>query len=147
MRETVIVEAVRTAVGKRNGGLSGMHPADLSAVVSRLVEVKAREDTSGLDISLIKAGSIVGVVTDAATGRPLAAATVHALAREETVPFPGVSPVTQTDAEGRYTLSAVPPGKWSLLVEADGYDVQSVPDVVATSGGETILDVRLKAQQ
>jgi len=33
MRETVIVEAVRTAVGKRNGGLSDMHAADLSAVV------------------------------------------------------------------------------------------------------------------
>ncbi|MCV7197842.1 thiolase family protein [Mycobacterium angelicum] len=33
MRETVIVGAVRTAVGKRNGGLSGMHAADLSAVV------------------------------------------------------------------------------------------------------------------
>jgi acetyl-CoA acyltransferase len=33
MRETVIVEAVRTAVGKRNGGLSGMHAADLSALV------------------------------------------------------------------------------------------------------------------
>ena len=33
MRETVIVEAVRTAVGKRNGGLSGVHPADLSAIV------------------------------------------------------------------------------------------------------------------
>jgi len=33
MRETVIAEAVRTAVGKRNGGLSGMHAADLSAVV------------------------------------------------------------------------------------------------------------------
>jgi acetyl-CoA acyltransferase len=33
MRETVIVEAVRTAVGKRNGGLSGQHAADLSAVV------------------------------------------------------------------------------------------------------------------
>jgi acetyl-CoA acyltransferase len=33
MRETVIVEAVRTAVGKRNGGLSGAHAADLSAVV------------------------------------------------------------------------------------------------------------------
>jgi acetyl-CoA acyltransferase len=39
MRETVIVEAVRTAVGKRNGGLSGMHAADLSAVVlNELVE-------------------------------------------------------------------------------------------------------------
>ncbi|MEY8014568.1 thiolase family protein [Mycobacterium servetii] len=33
MRETVIVEAVRTPVGKRNGGLSGLHAADLSAVV------------------------------------------------------------------------------------------------------------------
>ena len=31
MRETVIVEAVRTPVGKRNGGLSDMHAADLSA--------------------------------------------------------------------------------------------------------------------
>lgn len=39
MRETVIVEAVRTAVGKRNGGLSGMHAADLSAIVlNELVE-------------------------------------------------------------------------------------------------------------
>ncbi|MFD8216611.1 thiolase family protein [Streptomyces sp. NPDC059697] len=33
MREAVIVEGVRTAVGKRHGGLSGMHAADLSAVV------------------------------------------------------------------------------------------------------------------
>lgn len=33
MRETVIVEAVRTPVGKRNGGLSGFHAADLSALV------------------------------------------------------------------------------------------------------------------
>jgi acetyl-CoA acetyltransferase family protein len=39
MRETVIVEAVRTPVGKRNGALSGMHAADLSAVVlNELVE-------------------------------------------------------------------------------------------------------------
>lgn len=39
MRETVIVEAVRTPVGKRNGGLSGFHAADLSALVlNALVE-------------------------------------------------------------------------------------------------------------
>jgi acetyl-CoA acyltransferase len=39
VRETVIVEAVRTPVGKRNGGLSGMHAADLSAVVlNELIE-------------------------------------------------------------------------------------------------------------
>jgi acetyl-CoA acyltransferase len=39
MRETVIVEAVRTPVGKRNGGLADQHAADLSAVVlSELAE-------------------------------------------------------------------------------------------------------------
>jgi acetyl-CoA acyltransferase len=39
MREAVVVEAVRTPVGKRNGGLSSVHAADLSAVVlAELVE-------------------------------------------------------------------------------------------------------------
>ncbi|OBG41248.1 MULTISPECIES: thiolase family protein [Mycolicibacter] len=33
MRPTVIVGAVRTPVGKRNGGLAGTHAADLSAIV------------------------------------------------------------------------------------------------------------------
>ena len=33
MAEAVIVEAVRSPVGKRNGGLSGVHAADLSAQV------------------------------------------------------------------------------------------------------------------
>ncbi|MCG5434262.1 thiolase family protein [Mycobacterium sp. MYCO198283] len=48
MRETVIVDAVRTPVGKRNGGLAGMHAADLSAVV--LGELAAR---TGLDPQLV----------------------------------------------------------------------------------------------
>ncbi|UXA16889.1 thiolase family protein [Mycobacterium sp. SMC-4] len=39
MAEAVIVEAVRSPVGKRNGALSGIHPAELSAqVLSGLVE-------------------------------------------------------------------------------------------------------------
>ena len=33
MAEAVIVEAVRSPVGKRNGGLSGVHPGELSAQV------------------------------------------------------------------------------------------------------------------
>jgi acetyl-CoA acyltransferase len=48
MREAVIVEAVRTPVGKRNGGLSAVHPVDLSALV--LAELVRR---SGLDPELI----------------------------------------------------------------------------------------------
>ncbi len=37
MREVVITEAVRTPIGKRNGGLSTVHPADLLARVQRAV--------------------------------------------------------------------------------------------------------------
>ncbi|MDX6427843.1 MAG: acetyl-CoA acyltransferase [Streptosporangiaceae bacterium] len=39
MRDAVIVEAVRTPVGRRNGALSGVHPVDLSAhVLGALVQ-------------------------------------------------------------------------------------------------------------
>jgi acetyl-CoA acyltransferase len=48
MRETVIVEAVRTPVGKRNGGLSTVHAADLSAIV--LTELVER---TGIDPDII----------------------------------------------------------------------------------------------
>jgi len=49
MRETVIVEAVRTPVGKRNGGLSDMHPADLSAIVLNAVMERAGVDPDVVD--------------------------------------------------------------------------------------------------
>jgi acetyl-CoA acyltransferase len=48
MRDAVIVEAVRTPTGKRNGGLSGVHPADLSAQVLR-----ALAERSGIDPALV----------------------------------------------------------------------------------------------
>ncbi|MER7014729.1 acetyl-CoA C-acyltransferase [Saccharopolyspora sp. NPDC000359] len=49
MRDAVIVEAVRTPVGKRNGALSGIHPAELSArVLSALVE-RAGIDPADVD--------------------------------------------------------------------------------------------------
>jgi acetyl-CoA C-acetyltransferase len=48
MSDVVIVEAVRTAVGRRGGGLSGIHPADLLGVA--LNEVVQR---SGIDPTLV----------------------------------------------------------------------------------------------
>ncbi|UXA11554.1 thiolase family protein [Mycobacterium sp. SMC-8] len=48
MAEAVIVEAVRSPIGKRNGGLSGVHPAELSAqVLNGLVE------RAGIDPGLV----------------------------------------------------------------------------------------------
>jgi acetyl-CoA acyltransferase len=44
MRDAVIVEAVRTPVGKRNGGLAGVHPVELAAHV-----LKALAERTGID--------------------------------------------------------------------------------------------------
>src|SRR5690242_15398841 len=48
MRDAVIVEAVRTPLGKRNGGLEETHPADLSAHV-----LNAVIERSGLDPAVV----------------------------------------------------------------------------------------------
>ena len=49
MRDAVIVEAVRTPVGKRNGGLSGVHPTDLSAHVLESLAGRAGIDPVHVD--------------------------------------------------------------------------------------------------
>jgi acetyl-CoA acetyltransferase family protein len=49
MAEAVIVEAVRSAVGKRNGGLSGVHPAELSAQVLAGLAERAGFDPEVID--------------------------------------------------------------------------------------------------
>jgi acetyl-CoA acyltransferase len=49
MRDAVIIDAVRTPVGKRNGALSGIHPVDLSAHV-----LTALADRSSLEPSQVE---------------------------------------------------------------------------------------------
>jgi acetyl-CoA acyltransferase len=49
MRDAVIVEAVRTPVGKRNGGLAGVHPGDLSSHV-----LKALAERAGIDPAVVE---------------------------------------------------------------------------------------------
>jgi acetyl-CoA acyltransferase len=48
MRDAVIVGAVRTPTGKRNGGLAGVHSADLSALV-----LQALVERTGVDPALV----------------------------------------------------------------------------------------------
>ena len=48
MAEAVIVDAVRTAIGKRNGALCGIHPVDLSGSILR-----ALSDRTGIDPAII----------------------------------------------------------------------------------------------
>jgi acetyl-CoA acyltransferase len=49
VRDAVIVAAVRTPVGKRNGGLAGVHPVDLSAYVLNALAERAGLDPAAVD--------------------------------------------------------------------------------------------------
>jgi len=53
MRDVVIVEAVRSPIGRRKGGLAGMHPVDLLGAVQR-----AAIERAGIDPAAV--GQIVG---------------------------------------------------------------------------------------
>ena len=53
MQEVVILSAVRSPIGRRKGGLSGLHPADLLGVVQRAVVERAKIDPA-------QVGQIVG---------------------------------------------------------------------------------------
>ena len=53
MSDVVIVEAVRTPVGRRNGGLSGVHPAELLGLVQRAALERAVVDPGAV-------GQVVG---------------------------------------------------------------------------------------
>lgn len=70
-------------------------------------------------------GTVAGLVTDQATGKPLAGARVVIL---------GTSLIGQTNAEGRYVLTRVPSGTVTLRFSAIGYG--AVSHTVTVAGGE-----------
>ncbi|MEP7344624.1 MAG: TonB-dependent receptor, partial [Gemmatimonadaceae bacterium] len=66
-------------------------------------------------------GSVIGDITDAATGRPVAAAAVQ---------LRGTVRRTTSDLNGRFTLSAVPRGRYTLDVRRLGYTPLSQEGVI-----------------
>src|SRR2546421_7483703 len=60
MREAVIVEAVRTAVGRKNGRLKDWHPVDLMAQVLSVLAQRTGVDTNLVEDVIIGCVSQVG---------------------------------------------------------------------------------------
>jgi acetyl-CoA acyltransferase len=74
VRDAVIVAAVRTPVGKRNGGLSGVHPVDLSGQVLQALAARTGLDPAVVDDVIWGCVSQVGEQTfDIARNAVLAA--------------------------------------------------------------------------
>jgi outer membrane receptor protein involved in Fe transport len=80
------------------------------------------------------AGSVRGVIYDEDFDAPLPAATV-------TIVELGRS-VTATD-EGTFSITDVPPGRYTVVFSKDGYARQVRADVIVTTGQLTDLDARL----
>src|SRR5437879_13069035 len=60
IREAVIVEAVRTPIGKRDGSLKDIHPVDLLAEVLKEAVTRARVDPGEIEDNITGCVSQVG---------------------------------------------------------------------------------------
>ena len=132
MREAVIVEAVRTPVGKRNGGLSAMHAADLSAVVLNALVERTGIDPAAVDDVVWGCVSQVG---DQAGN--IGRYSVLAAGWPESVPGTTVNRACGSSQQALdFAVQAVVSGHQDLVV-AGGVEVMSrVPLGSAKAGGE-----------
>jgi acetyl-CoA acyltransferase len=131
LRETVIVEAVRTPVGKRNGGLSGMHAADLSAVVlNELIERTAIEPDIVDDVIW----GCVSQVGDQSSN--IARYSVLAAGWPESIPGTTINRACGSSQQAvDFAVQAVMSGQQDVVV-AGGVEVMSrVPLGAARAGG------------
>jgi len=80
--------------------------------------------------------TIRGSITDAATAIPLPGATVVVVG--STPPIGAVA-----DQDGNFVISGIPVGRYNLQVSYLGYKLLIIPEVVVTSGKETIVTAAL----
>lgn len=123
MRDAVIVQAVRTPVGRRNGGLSGVHPVDLSAHV-----LGALADRSGIDPALVDdvLWGVVGQVGEQASN--VARSAVLAAAWPEQVPGTTIDRQCGSSQQAiHFAAAAVASGQADLVVAGGVESMSRVP--------------------
>ena len=132
IRDAVIVDAVRTPVGRRNGSLSGIHPVDLSAHV-----LNTLADRTGLDPALVDDviwGCVSQIGEQAAC---IARYSVLAAGWPESVP--GVTIDRQCGSSQQsvhFAAAGVVAGQYDIAI-AGGVEVMSrVPLGAAEAGGQ-----------
>ena len=79
----------------------------------RVARVREGETRGGVDFVLIPGRRVSGRITYRETGKPAARISVTLMGRD--------SMDTMTDEEGRYTFSGVPPGRYWVTTDLEGY--------------------------
>ena len=132
MAAAVIVEAVRTPVGKRNGGLSGVHPAELSAQVLRALVTRAGVDPVIIDDVI---WGCVGQVGDQALD--IARTAVLTAGWPETIP--GVTVDRQCGSSQQsvhFAAASVAAGHYDVVVAGGVESMSRVPMGASAAGGD-----------
>jgi acetyl-CoA acyltransferase len=132
-RDAVIVDAVRTPVGRRNGALSQTHPVDLSAHVLR-----ALADRTGIDPSLVDDvfWGVVNQVGDQSVN--VGRSVVLAAGWPESVPGTTVDRQCGSSQQAvHFAAAAVISGQCDMVVAGGVESMSRVPMGSARVGGET----------
>ncbi len=129
MPNAVIVDAVRTAGGKRNGKLSGWHPADLGAEV-----LKALAERNDLDPELVEDVIMGCVMQTGAQSLNVGRNAVLAAGWPETVPATTVDRQCGSSQQAaHFAAQAVMAGAHDIVVAA-GVEVMSLVPMGASIG-------------
>ena len=134
MRDAVIVEAVRTPTGKRNGGLATIQPTDLSAHILRALAERSGIEPADVDDVI---WGCVGQVKEQA--HDIARNAVLAAGWPESVP--GVTVDRQCGSSQQavsFAAASVIAGHYDLVV-AGGVESMSRVPMGSSSGGEWTL--------
>jgi acetyl-CoA acyltransferase len=132
MREAVIVAAVRTPVGRRQGALSSVHPADLSAIVLNALVQRAGVDPAEVDDVVWGCVSQVGEQTF-----DIARTAVLSAGWPESVPGTTVDRQCGSSQQAvHFAAAGVVAGHYDLVVAGGVESMSRVPMGVAA----TVLD-------
>ena len=121
MAEAVIVDAIRTPMGKRNGKLSGFHPADLAGEV-----LKALSDRNDLDPALVEDVIMGCVMQVGAQGVNIGRNAVLASGWPESVPATTIDrQCGSSQQSAHFAAQGVMAGAYDVVVAA-GVEVMSM---------------------
>ncbi|HEY3605530.1 MAG TPA: acetyl-CoA C-acetyltransferase [Sporichthyaceae bacterium] len=132
MAEAYIVDAVRTPVGKRNGGLAGVHPADMGAHVIRAVVERTGIDPAAIDDVVIGCLDNIG-----AQAGDIARTAALAAGLPESVP--GVTIDRQCGSSQQsvhFAAQAVMSGTMDVVIAGGIQNMSQYPILCAFKAGE-----------
>jgi acetyl-CoA acyltransferase len=139
MRDAVIVGAVRTPLGKRNGVLAGVHPVDLAAHVLRSLAARTGVDPATVDDVISGCGSQVG---DQSFN--IARSAVLAAGWPESVPATTIDRQCGSSQQSvHFAAAGLVSGQYDLVVAGGVESMSRVPIGASAHGGAPYGDTVL----